>query len=461
MANINDIKNNDDGAVLVLTMVVLLIISILTLSFFYLQIMEVDLIAYETDYIQAFYLANAALEHGIKRLIDDPNGISTQWISLNLESDIVTALNLEEPPFIDYRHIQNQDGTITVLAKARVNNIERRIQAGIIPPSRFGSQSSDFNKKIYETIEDLKGDILKDATFTSINKLTGEVPLKLVDIEANPYGIKLLTTDDAYKDEYAADIIEASPNDERYAALYIDPENTNSLVKGWTYKISRVSANDYNNNELLFYKDDGIRDCYEWWTKTIDWADYSEFNFSEKRDAKTSAGIPVHPILTLKEGKTLVLVPGTYFFEELTLMKNSRLVTNGEVILFATKCIINEGAKMMGTDPDDLNKQVPENLIAIIATTVGSNLTPQIEIKGSAEVHGHILAPDGKTTLYTGTNSKTLVNGSIFTKDFASTYTKNYYSYTYQIGYEGWPNMGRLQTIPGSWKEIGDPNGIL
>ena len=136
--NMTVFKRNQRGVILVITMFLLLIISILTIAFLYLQFLEIDLIAHETDYLQAFYLASAGLEHGRKLFAENPQDIldklndSPTYSDPNSITPIVLSANKQGSFYHMYSSYES-NGTkyVTIKGIGIVNNDKRTVRRSV------------------------------------------------------------------------------------------------------------------------------------------------------------------------------------------------------------------------------------------------------------------------------------------------------------------------------------------
>ncbi len=466
MIHIKLLKKQSNGFILLLTLLILLIITSFVLSFFFLQTLEVDLIAYETDYLQSYYLANAALEQGVDLLTHvfdsrdqlDPNDFMGKRYQADIDANVLTNLNpnINDPNdyYSCYYTIKQKNILRTVTGIARINNTMRFIERDFEWPEIFFEIEDPLMHEIIKDISELKTILNNPAVAVKDDFRNPTFPYNLGDI----VGDVLLRKDDTptgvpmKQRKYINDIQKDAIND------FIDPNGT----KDWIEDVRNVKNIDNFN---LFYKIDmnqaeykairGSRVGTKLYPATIKLTaqdGYSELDYSESRDDKamiTSNSLIVKKRITLKQG--------IYFFKELSLEKNAILETEDYVVILTTNCKIGEGAKMIGRHLNDPNS-CPECLIIIGETyRVDNVIRPEMIIATNAEVVGHILVPGGKVTINAGIKPiDTTITGSILASELVS--QKNYDYPVRQgirINFTGWPSgSSGLRSVPGSYREV-------
>ncbi len=447
------LKCAQDGVVLVFTMLLLLIIAILTIAFLYLQIVEVDLIASETRYLQAFYLANAGLEKG-KQELYDPD------IDLLDKIDSKDPNNYKDPNEFHVTLPPNKEGHFYYLASLDSDpNLIIINGIGVINDNTQRTIQQKFRRP--ETEELQPKETLFDPVLEDVRKIFEYTPLvgKVTPNLQEPLYIK------------ESGQPEAITNSDD-PLLGIDPKEFDQTqldtIKNLDFKdeiafARRIKEND--NINLFYIEEDYIRKNYysipsdeggiNSYTLPSNFWNYPEFDYIENRGTEKTRTI-IRPEMRLHGD--LELAPGTYFFEKLILDDGAKLTTGGNVKIYVTSLKLGKGARMTGGGSAAPNSH---NLIIIAEYWEGYPYDSEfnkIDLGPGAQIDGHIFAPNIDVYMHRGGESETKVNGSILTKRLI-TYVLTQYSNL--SGYirilYGLGAPGKITVEPDSWREVKNP----
>ncbi|MGA1790712.1 MAG: hypothetical protein ACMUIM_04440 [bacterium] len=455
-------KRNQSGVILVITMFLLLIIAILTIAFLYLQFLEVDLIAHETDYLQAFYLASAGLEQGRKLLDDDPN------IFNDPNKSPITVIDLASDKQGSFYHMYSSsesNGTtyVTIKGIGVVNNDKRTVKRTIIVSSTQGEPppSHPFDPNFWEMREELehKPGIPTDS-FISGGELLWNPPTILSDyVPVSGYP----RTEALTKEQHdAIDNYESKTKITKARNLnkkgYTDPYNDNREI--WIR--NKTIYDNYTRTSISELDTSNFRKVSP--TNPYYWP-YSEFDYAEtrlqERYTSTYTGpsilqteMVVHDDFVL-EGS---LKGKSYFLQKLKLEEGATLSTNGNVKIYTTQLEVGKDARLMGGSVDDPK---PEKLIIVAEYWPGFPYNKDlhgIKLWPSARIYGHIFAPNMSVYLSRGKvygpENETRVYGSVLAKEialFVDPEDRTNIGYISIIG-TGTANQG-MADEPGSWRE--------
>jgi len=456
-----------DGVILVFTMFLLLIISILTIAFLYLQFIEVDLIASETKYLQTFYLASAGLEKG-KRVMDD----QARWGNIfpllqNSPDKTYSDPNWVTPVDLDshvsgtytYRYvmdpnIQSSPYRIAIQGIGTINGTNRGVErtakyeliTGPAPIQIWPPGTEEFAK----LHDDLENTVITARSYMNVQS-------GLLFIYTNPLQQKVLT------------------NSSYLNNPTITPYDPKELTKSQKYAITIFNSQDkiavsrqidLNANEKLFYKNDNVGLHYANFTEGIDSAyygknwQYPEIYYKEKRNIQGGKTL-IHPEMWVNKNKSITLKGGTtdtvlYYFDLLKLESGATITTEGNVKIYTKGLILEKGARLIGgsiANPNPLSLIILADYIPKEGFDSSRNM---VSIGPSATVIGHIFAPNMSVYLNRGTSQSssknTRVVGSILANRLVTSGEPGQTGVIHVV--DQGVNISRIEEDLGTWQEI-------
>ncbi|MGA1844805.1 MAG: hypothetical protein ACMUIS_09630 [bacterium] len=454
---------NQDGVVLVFTLFLLLIISILTIAFLYLQFIEVDLIASETKYLQTFYLASAGLEKG-KRVLDEVAMGATILDNLkNSPYHTYSDPSWETPVMLDshvsgtykYRYILSSTSTpykITVQGIGTINGSQRRVERTFTYSSRVTPPPPPLWPPEFPDYPDVQ-DALDNCPSTVRNPLLGDLKRAPIFIYADPPQPDFLTNSSAL-----ADPVLAPYGPRALSQAQLDALQEWSVISKNKIAVAR-NIKENVNEKLLYDLKDPLRIYYESpYLEEIDsyaysgWR-YDEFEYIERRTIERKGTI-ITPTMVVNENKSLRLEPGTYFFDSLTLKQGATITTNGNVEIRTAALKLEKGARLIGGSVEEPN---PLKLIVLGEYWTGypyDSTKNNIKIGAGATVYGHIFATNMTVYLTQGTSfygGDTQVHGSLLANRLVTVAEND--SGVIKIIYEG-TAIPDIEEDAGTWREV-------
>ncbi|MGA1841346.1 MAG: hypothetical protein ACMUIU_12035 [bacterium] len=487
-----NLRHIQNGFVLLFTLFILLIIATLTITFFYLQFLEVNLIAKETENLQAFYLAEAGLAKGRKLLLD--SNTNTKILDeLEKKGELVynnpvlnscnqkrlaSNSNKEGIFYYEYRlnpNVPDSDimGIITITGTGWVD--ENESQIGDICKKKSENRR-EIENRFFFISGGLPGE--KDLPQESFGKKEDRLPITKT-LETLKYPV---VTSWFKPNEYEKLVFKRKGRDEEITrdqnilltSYEMTTEQRNAYINFKAISINRIGLAkdiDINDNEKLFPEEkranyistDQItrdkelpllcgQDCPFELTesRSIQWDNKKQKNLVTIKSSK----------MVLKRNQKKILKPGLYFFEWLILEENSILNTEGDVLIYVKKLELERNAKLMGGPSEKPDDASPNDLVILAQRW---NLAYQdsedgIKIGSTATICGHIFAPSLKVTICKGFMGKgTRVYGSILTERLVTSRCDAGASFgPIWIIFEEYTN-NQIEEIAGSWREVRNP----
>ena len=471
--NMTVFKRNQRGVILVITMFLLLIISILTIAFLYLQFLEIDLIAHETDYLQAFYLASAGLEHGRKLFAENPQDIldklndSPTYSDPNSITPIVLSANKQGSFYHMYSSYES-NGTkyVTIKGIGIVNNDKRTVRRSV----KFSSTEG----------EPADPEIWFDPGFGKVRNELDHAPGTSL-IVPPPTGEIVWSPSKLLSDVPTSGLIDTEGLTQEQHDAIDDYDSKTQAVKA-RYLNKRDYPDPYNDNRELLKANNAIYTNYK--MTTIEKLDtnelpesspgpyywpHSEFDYVEirKQEKYTSTytgpsilqtEMVVHDDFTIEgdsKGKT-------YFLQKLKVEEGATLSTSGNVKIFTCQLELERDARLIG---GSAKNPKPESLIIVAEYWAGISYNKDIHgvrLGPSARLYGHIFAPNMRVLLsrgkLPGPENETRVYGSILAQEIVTYVDPRYVANPGYISIIGMDLAEEdMADEPGSWREVSTP----